>query len=160
MRHKTHSKTFSRKPAARQALLKGLVRSLVEHGRIKTTLARAKEVRRHAERAITRGKTDSLHARRVLLSKYPWKETMFKIVKEISPRFKERLGGYTRIIKLGTRPGDAAEMAFLEWVDYDYTAPKKPLEGENVRTQARARQRKRKHLRQMRNRSARINRPQ
>ena len=92
----------------------------MEHERIKTTLVKAKELRRHAEKAITLGKKEPLHAFRLLYSHYPQKQTVKKIIKELSPRFKDRPGGYTRIVKLGARDGDGAEMAFLEFVDYDF----------------------------------------
>lgn len=118
MRHRARVSTFGRKTGPRQALIRGLVSSLVEHGRIKTTLAKAKELRRHAEKAITLGKKQSLHAQRLLVSRYHNEDTVFSIMKDIAPRFKDREGGYTRIMKLGGRPGDNAEMAFIEWVDY------------------------------------------
>ena len=119
MRHRSRVKRFSRSPEARKALIRGLVTSLVEHERIKTTLPKAKELRRHVERAITIGRTNDVATKRLLMSKYPNKDTVFKIVNELSPRFKERPGGYTRILKLGNRPGDGAPMAFIEFVDFD-----------------------------------------
>jgi len=121
MRHRARVSTFGRKTGPRKALIRGLVTSLVEHGRIKTTLAKAKELRRHAEKAVTLGKKQSLHAQRLLLARYPNEKTVATIIKDLAPRFKDREGGYTRILKLGGRPGDNAEMAFIEWVDY---APK------------------------------------
>lgn len=124
MRHNSQVKRFSRSPAARTALLKGLVCSLVEHERIKTTLPKAKELRRHVERAITIGRKGDLAATRLLLARYPNKETVFKIVNDLSVRFKTRPGGYTRILKLGNRAGDNAPMAFIEFVDFNPTAPK------------------------------------
>lgn len=122
MRHRSHDHQFGRKPGPRKALIRGLVEALVEHGRIRTTLPRAKELRRHVERAITIGKKGELATRRVLLAKYPNKQTVKMIVDDIAPRFRERPGGYTRIIKLGSRPGDQAEMAFIEFVDYQFSA--------------------------------------
>ena len=119
MRHRCQVKRFSRSPEARKALIKGLVTSLVEHERIKTTLPKAKELRRHVERAITTGRKGDLHATRTLMSKYPNKDTVRKIVSDLSVRFKERPGGYTRILKLGPRAGDGAPMAFIEFVDFD-----------------------------------------
>jgi large subunit ribosomal protein L17 len=119
--HRRRVKHFSRKSGPRKALLKGMVESLMEHGRIATTVDRAKEVRRHAEKAITLGKKGDLATRRLLLARYPNKDVVESIITDISPRFKTRPGGYTRIIKIGRRPGDTAEMAFLEFVDYDYT---------------------------------------
>ena len=108
MRHRKQVKHFSRKPGARKALIRGLVTSLVEHERIRTTLPKAKELRRHVEKAITLGQDGSLHRRRNLLSKYPNEETVHKLMSDLSPRFKDRPGGYTRIMKLGPRPGDGA----------------------------------------------------
>ncbi len=119
MRHRARVSTFGRKTGPRKALIRGLVTNLVEHGRIKTTLAKAKELRRHVEKAVTLGKKQNLHAQRLLLSRYPNQETVSTIMKDLAPRFKERNGGYTRILKLGMRPGDAAEMAFIEFVDYN-----------------------------------------
>jgi large subunit ribosomal protein L17 len=94
------------------------VNSLVEHGRITTTVAKAKELRRHVERAITMGKKNSLHAKRLLLSRYPHPATVDRIVDTWSPHFSQRPGGYTRIIKVGNRTGDCAEMAIIELLDY------------------------------------------
>ncbi len=94
--------------------------SLVEHGRIKTTIAKAKELRRHIERIITLGKKDNLNAIRLIASRLANQDAAVDMVKSIAPRFKDRPGGYTRLIKVGRRPGDAAEMAFIEFVDYDY----------------------------------------
>lgn len=125
MRHRAQVKRFSRSPAARKALIKGLVLSLVEHERIKTTLPKAKELRRHVERAITMGRKGDLHATRLLMARYPNKDTVHKIVNDLSVRFKDRPGGYTRIMKLGNRVGDNAPMAFIEFVDYNPAAPKK-----------------------------------
>ncbi|KHD87568.1 MAG: 50S ribosomal protein L17 [Bdellovibrio sp. ArHS] len=120
--HRRRVKHFDRKSGPRKALLRGLVTSLIEHGRITTTVDRAKEVRRHVEKAITLGKKGDLATTRLLLSRFPNQEAVNTIVKDLSPRFKTRPGGYTRIIKIGRRPGDTAEMAFLEFVDYDFEA--------------------------------------
>ena len=134
MRHRAQVKHFSRSPEARKALIRGLVMSLVEHERIKTTLSKAKELRRHVERAVTIGRKSDLAATRQLLSKYPSKDTVHKIVHDLSLRFKERPGGYTRILKLGNRPGDGAPMAFIEFVDYD---PRKTQEGKTFKVKTR-----------------------
>ncbi|QDK38790.1 50S ribosomal protein L17 [Bdellovibrio sp. NC01] len=120
--HRRRVKHFDRKSGPRKALIRGLVNSLVEHGRITTTVDRAKEIRRHVEKAITLGKKGDLATTRLLLSRYPNQEVVSTIVKDLAPRFKTRPGGYTRIIKIGRRPGDTAEMAFLEFVDYDFEA--------------------------------------
>ena len=119
MRHNARVKHFGRKTGPRKALWRGLVNSLVEHGRIKTTLAKAKELRRHVEKAITVGKKQSLHARRLLLSRYPNEDVVSMIMTDIAPRFQDREGGYTRILKLGQRPGDRAEMAYIQFVDFN-----------------------------------------
>ncbi len=119
MRHKAATAHLGRSTDARRGLLRNLVDSLVLHGRIKTTVAKARELKRHAERAVTLGKKGDLATRRLLLSRYPNKDTVKAIMDDISPRMKSRPGGYTRIIKLGNRPGDMAEMAFIEWVDYE-----------------------------------------
>ncbi|MGZ3774121.1 MAG: 50S ribosomal protein L17 [Pseudobdellovibrionaceae bacterium] len=129
--HRRRVKHFDRKSGPRKALLRGLVTSLIEHGRITTTVDRAKEVRRHVEKAITLGKKGDLATTRLLLSRFPNKEAVSTIMKDIAPRFKTRPGGYTRIIKIGRRPGDTAEMAFLEFVDYDFEA-KNAGQGEKV----------------------------
>ena len=128
MRHRAKVQHFSRASGPRKALLRGLVSSLVEHGRIKTTLAKAKELRRHVEKAITVGKRGGLNARRILLSRYPSPTTVESIINGLAPRFKSRDGGYTRILKLGERPGDRAEMAFIEFIDYDIKASAAPAE--------------------------------
>ncbi|OQW52173.1 MAG: hypothetical protein A4S09_09230 [Proteobacteria bacterium SG_bin7] len=118
MRHRVHYKGFNRRRGHRDALLRNLVVSLVGNERIRTTLAKAKELRRHVERAITKGKDGTLHARRVLMSKFPNAIAVEKIVSDLSKRFDKRDGGYTRIIRLGKRPGDLAEMAYIEFVDF------------------------------------------
>ena len=95
-----------------KALLRGLVRALVEQERIKTTLPRAKRIRPLVEKAITLGRKGTLHSRRVLLAKYPNKKTVSKILDDLSKRFQDRPGGYTRIVKLGNRKGDQASKGF------------------------------------------------
>ena len=119
LRHRLQkNSSFGRHRGPREALVRGLVRSLVEQERIKTTLPKARCVRPLVERAITMGKKNSVHARRRLLSLYPWNKTIYKIMTDLAPRFKDRKGGYTRIIKLGFRSGDQAPLAYLEFVDY------------------------------------------
>lgn len=118
MRHMAKTAHLGRSTDARRALLRSLTISLVEHGRIKTTVRKAKELRRHVERAITLGKKGDLNTTRLLVSRLNCKDTVKKIMTDLSPRFKSRPGGYTRIIKLGNRPGDMAEMAYIEFVDY------------------------------------------
>lgn len=120
--HRRRVSHFSRATGPRKALIRGLVVSLVEHGRITTTVEKAKEVRRHAEKLITMGKEAGTATRRLMLSRYPNEKTIDAVIKDIAPRFLSRPGGYTRIIKIGRRPGDTAEMAFLEFVDYDFNS--------------------------------------
>lgn len=119
--HRRLVKHFSRKSGPRKALLKGLMNSLVEHGRIKTTVVRAKEVKRHIEKAVTLGKKNNLNSIRLLIARLSNQESALNIVNNIAPKFSNRLGGYTRVIKIGRRPGDSAEMAFLEFVDFDWS---------------------------------------
>jgi large subunit ribosomal protein L17 len=161
MRHRAKVSTFGRKTGPRKALLRGLVHSLVEHGRIKTTLAKAKELRRHVERAITMGKKGTLHSRRILMSRYPNENTVSTIMTDLAPRFQTRPGGYTRILKLGQRPGDRAEMAFIEFVDFDPSAPKvvdeKAVQA-HKKTVAHAAEAKKKRIRKFQEASRRINR--
>ena len=118
MRHRSKRHNFHRRPGPRVALIRGLVYSLVEHGRIKTTVARAKEVRRHVEKAITLAKKEGLHVRRLLLSRFPNDNVVKIISTDLQKRFAKRPGGYTRIVKLGARPGDQSDMALLEFVDF------------------------------------------
>ncbi len=100
----------------RRAMLRAMVTYLIENGRIETTVTRAKEVRSVAEKMITLGKSDSLHAKRQIYS-YITKETVAKkLIDEVGPSYIERQGGYTRIVKIGPRRGDAAEMAIIELV--------------------------------------------
>jgi large subunit ribosomal protein L17 len=119
MRHRAKTHSFSRRQGPRIALIRGLVYSLVEHGRIKTTLAKAKEVRRHVEKAITLGKKGTLHSRRLLESRYPNPAVVELLSTDLKDRFANRAGGYTRIIKIGSRAGDASPVAFIEFVDFE-----------------------------------------
>ncbi|MBE7034708.1 MAG: 50S ribosomal protein L17 [Ruminococcaceae bacterium] len=101
----------------RNAMLRNLVTSLLENGRVETTLSRAKETRCMAEKMITLGKDNTLASRRNALSYIMKKSVVYKLFEEIAPKYAERNGGYTRIIKAGPRRGDAAEMAIIELVD-------------------------------------------
>jgi len=96
--------------------MRGLVTALITHERITTTLAKAKETRIAAEKLITHGKKGSLHHRRLALAQVPNKKVVEKVFDEVAPRYAERQGGYTRIVKLGPRQGDAAPMAVIELV--------------------------------------------
>lgn len=126
MRHQVHGKKLNRSSGHRKALYRNMVQSLVEHERITTTLAKAKAVRPVAEKLITRAKGQDLASRRALISFLPTKTAVEKLYSDIAPRFSERPGGYTRIIKTGRRAGDGVEMAILELVDLGSTTAKKP----------------------------------
>ena len=117
MRHQKKTIKLGRKAEHRKALLANQVCSLIEHQRIKTTLAKAKAVRPLAEKMVTLGKKGSLHARRTAFAVLRQKDAVKKLFDDIAPRSAERNGGYTRIIKLGQRKSDAAPVAYLEWVD-------------------------------------------
>jgi len=117
VRKRFKGKKLNRNAAQRKALYRGLVVSLVEHGQIKTTLAKAKAVRPQIEKLVTVARKGDLPARRRLLKLVPQKETVKKMIDEIGPRFKDRPGGYLRIVKLGPRPSDRTEMARLEFVE-------------------------------------------
>jgi len=130
MRHHVIKHSFGRKTGPRIALIRGLVHSLVEHGRIKTTVTKAKELRRHVERAVTMGKQGTLNARRLLMARYPNMTTVENLMGDLAKRMAKRPGGYTRIVKLGPRPGDNARMAYIEFVDYE---PPKAAGDETVR---------------------------
>jgi len=118
MKHKRGFNPLERMAAHRKALHRNMVTSLFTYERIKTTKTKALAVRRTAERLITRAKIDSVHNRRIVSSRLFDEGIVAKLFTTIAPRMKERPGGYTRIIKLGERRGDAAEMVFLELVDY------------------------------------------
>jgi len=117
MRHQKKTIKLGRTAEHRKALLANQVCSLIEHQRIKTTLAKAKAVRPLAERMVTLGKNGSIHARRTALAALRQKNAVKKLFDDIAPRSAERNGGYTRIVKLGQRKSDSAPMAFIEWVD-------------------------------------------
>jgi large subunit ribosomal protein L17 len=118
MRHASRGKKLGRDSAHRKALYANLTCSLLEHERIKTTEAKAKAVKPIAEQMITLGRRGDLHARRQALAFLRSQEIVHKLFSEVGPRMAERPGGYSRIIKIGHRPGDAAEMVYLELVDY------------------------------------------
>ena len=117
MRHQKKTLKLGRTAEHRKALLANQVCSLIEHQRIKTTLAKAKAVRPLAEKMVTLGKKGSLHARRTALAVLRQKGAVKKLFEDIAPRSATRNGGYTRIVKLGARKSDAAPVAFIEWVD-------------------------------------------
>ncbi|MBI5575637.1 MAG: 50S ribosomal protein L17 [Deltaproteobacteria bacterium] len=116
MRHAMDHRKLRRNPSHRKAMLKNLMNSLVRSERIETTVARAKELRRLADRLITLGKKETMHARRLVFSMLGDKKNTEKLFGGLAGRFSERAGGYTRIIRTGFRAGDGAEMAFLEYL--------------------------------------------
>ncbi|MDR0494976.1 MAG: 50S ribosomal protein L17 [Treponema sp.] len=118
MKHKRGFNPLERMAAHRKALHRSMVTSLFRHERIRTTKAKALEIRRTAEKMITRAKVDSVHNRRIVSSRLFDEGIVAKLFTAIAPRMKERAGGYTRILKLGERQGDAAQMVILELVDY------------------------------------------
>ena len=129
MRHRRTGRKLGRNSAHREALFMNLAGALITHGRIRTTESKAKELRPYVERLVTRAREDNLHNRRVVMSslrmhdkatsrKVGEKTIVQALFEDVAPRFVDRPGGYTRIVKLGSRPGDAAPMAFIEWVDF------------------------------------------
>ena len=116
---------LGRKSSHRKALHRNMVTSLFKYERVKTTKAKALEIRRSAEKMVTRAKVDSVHNRRMVARMIWDKDILNKLFVEIAPRFVERPGGYTRVLKLGKRAGDAAEMVILEFVDGAEQAPEK-----------------------------------
>jgi large subunit ribosomal protein L17 len=117
MRHKLSGRQLGRNSAHRHAMYKNMVASLVEHEVIRTTLPKAKELRRVVEPLITLAKADSVANRRLAFARTRSKEAVGKLFTELGPRYTARPGGYTRILKCGFRPGDAAPMAYIELVD-------------------------------------------
>jgi large subunit ribosomal protein L17 len=122
MRHARSGKKLGRDSAHRKALYSNLAGALIEHGRIKTTVTKAKAVKPIAEQMITLGRRGDLHARRQATAFLRSRDVVHKLFAEVAPLFKDRPGGYTRIVKIGTRAGDSAEMAYLELVDEEYVA--------------------------------------
>ena len=117
MRHRKSGRKFSRTSSHRHAMFRNMAVSLVDHELIKTTLPKAKELRRHAEPLITLAKIDSVANRRLAFNRTRSKSAVGKLFTDLGPRYKERPGGYIRIMKCGFRPGDKAPMAYVELVD-------------------------------------------
>jgi large subunit ribosomal protein L17 len=117
MRHLNTGRKLNRTSSHRSALFRNLVTSLLDHEQVRTTDAKAKEARRFAERMITLGKKGTLHARRQALAFIRSEAVVRKLFDEVAPRFQSRPGGYTRVVKLGVRTGDAAPMSLIELVD-------------------------------------------
>jgi large subunit ribosomal protein L17 len=115
MRHVKAFRRLGMNASHRKAMMRNMVTSLIEHERIETTDTRAKEIRRLADRMVTLGKRGDLHSLRLSLKTVRTKTAAKKLFDELGPRFKEKQGGYTRIVKIGRRHGDSADMAILEW---------------------------------------------
>ena len=132
MRHRRRTHRFGRNPKERRAMLENLVTSLLSHQQITTTLEKAKETKKLADRIITLGKDDTLSSRRMAFSYLQDHTVTSKLFKEVAPRFKSRTGGYTRILQLSRRKGDGAQMALLELTEKEIklkeTKPKKDKE--------------------------------
>jgi large subunit ribosomal protein L17 len=135
MRHRVAGRKLGRTSSHRQALLRNLSTALIEKEKITTTLAKAKELRRFAEKLVTLSKRETLHARRRALRQIHDKKVVAKLFETISARYSQRPGGYTRIIKLGPRKGDNAEMAIIEFVgtETDVAAADKPTTAKGKR---------------------------
>jgi large subunit ribosomal protein L17 len=127
MKHQKKTVKLGRTAEHRRALLANQVCSLIEHQRIRTTLAKAKAVRPIAERLVTLGKNGSIHARRTALAVLRQKNAVKKLFDDVAQRSAQRNGGYTRIIRLGQRKSDSAPMAFIEWVDVERVVEQEPL---------------------------------
>jgi large subunit ribosomal protein L17 len=126
VRHHRNGKKLGRDASHRKALYSNLAGALIEHGRIKTTEAKAKAVKPLAEQMITLGRRGDLHARRQALSFLRSQDVVHQLFADVAPRFTDRPGGYTRIVKIGPRYGDAAQMVYLELVDYVPTSAPGP----------------------------------
>ncbi len=122
MRHLKAGRKLNRTGAHRKALFRNLVTSLLEHEQVRTTDAKAKELRRIADRMVTLGKRGSLHARRQALAFIRKRSVVTKLFDEVAARFRERPGGYTRVVKIGPRHGDAAAMSIIELTDHGEAA--------------------------------------
>lgn len=140
MRHGNKNNALGRKKAHRGALLSNLAVSLIEHKRIETTLAKARALRRFVEPIITRSKDDSTTSRRMVFADLQNKSATAILFRDVAPKVAERPGGYTRIIKLGNRFGDAAEMAMIELVDFNtvYAKEKAGVEAKKTRRSRRS----------------------
>ena len=142
MRHRKRTAKLGRQFEHRNAMLANMVCSLIKHKRIQTTLAKAKAVRSVAEKMVTLGKSGSIHDRRLASARLHQEDAVRILFNEIAPTQKERNGGYTRIIRLSQRQGDAAELAILEWVDIGVAEPEAPKAEKPEKTKAEAGEKK------------------
>lgn len=141
MRHGNKNNALGRKKGHRDSMLSNMACSLIEHKRIETTLAKAKALRIYVEPLITKSKDDSTHSRRTVFSYLRSKEATAALFRDVAPKVAERPGGYTRIIKLGNRLGDAAELAMIEMVDFNTLYSAKEKTGAEVKRTRRSRTR-------------------
>lgn len=139
MRHGNKNNALSRTKAHRDALMSNMACSLIENKRIHTTLAKARALRRYVEPLLTKGKADSTNSRRVVFSYLQNKEAVSILFKDVAPKIADRHGGYTRIIKLAPRLGDASEMAMIELVDFNTLYSAKEKAGAEVKKTRRSR---------------------
>lgn len=116
MRHRTKGRRFNRTAEHRKSMMRNMATSLLLHGRIETTVEKAKDLRQFVEPLITKARRGDLHARRLVARRVRDADALAKLFNEIGPSYVDRPGGYTRVLKLGHRPGDAAEMAIIELV--------------------------------------------
>jgi large subunit ribosomal protein L17 len=135
MRHLNQGRKLSRTSAHRKALFRNLVLALVKHERIKTTDAKAKELRRYADRMVTLGKRGDLAARRLAFAFMQSRDAVKRLFDDIAPRFKERNGGYTRVVKFGFRRGDAARLSIVEFSDHSEQVTSRKPRKKGVRRQ-------------------------
>lgn len=127
MRHGMNGRKFGRTSSQRKAMFLGLAKSLIEHGSIRTTLPKAKDLRPVIERIVTKARQQTLHVRRQLISDLRDPAVVETLITKVAPRFAARPGGYTRIVKNGFRFGDNAPMAIIQWVDNDIASDDKPV---------------------------------
>jgi large subunit ribosomal protein L17 len=125
MRHHVAGRKLSRHSQHRTLMFRNMLLSMIEHERLETTLAKAKELRKWAEKLVTIGKKDTLHARRLAFALLRSEDSVKKLFTDVAPRFKDRQGGYTRIFKTGWRAGDAAPLSLIEWVSVAEKGEKK-----------------------------------
>jgi large subunit ribosomal protein L17 len=135
MRHRVDGRLFGRTANQRKALLRGLVSSLLEHERIETTVAKAKEVKKIAEKIVTLGIKGDLHSKRMAFSYIPNRTVVSRLFSEIAPRFSGRNGGYLRIMQTRNRVNDSAPMAVLEFIDYENLRKAKETKAEKKETE-------------------------
>jgi large subunit ribosomal protein L17 len=142
MMHGKKGRKLGVNPAHRRAMLRNLAMNLIQHQRIKTTDSRAKELRTFIEPLVTKAKKGDLHSIRQILKKIPDKETVNTLVHDIAPRFADRPGGYTRIIKLGFRDNDRASVSLIEFVDFEVSTKKAETKTEDTKGKKKGRKAK------------------